>query len=131
MSTDKIIEVMARAIDENSHPVNAARAALTALQSSGYMVIEGWRPIRTAVQSCEPRLLYDGDYQMVGNYALTFRENGPWEGWYSNGEWCDPQPTNFMPLPPPPQAQGEIEERSDTDGAEQLGSSLTQNKSGT
>lgn len=88
-----------------------------------------WQLIETAVQSCEPRLLYDGADQMVGGYSLTSLADGPWGGWYSGGEYCDPQPTHWMELPSPPQAQPSDEEPAlagdEVSAADQI-ASLTQ-----
>jgi hypothetical protein len=149
MSTEKIIEVMAQAIDENSHPVNAARAALTALQSSGYMVIEGWRKPTDADKNgrelfgwrsddsevfltrytCMDAFMTDKEMEGYDEETI-FKDDWFFADFLQGGRLAeDEAPTLVMPLPPPPQAQGEIEEQSDTDGAEQPGSSLTQNKS--
>jgi hypothetical protein len=150
MSTEKIIEVMAKAMMVyaktlppassfhcllRSHRLECANAALTALQSSGYMVIEGWKPIETAPEMkgvlifgrTPPTEYGFENWRMGSGHYHDVMKRWIWEGEQVLSHWVT-KPTHWMPLPPPPQAQGEIEERSDTDGAEQPGSGLTQNK---
>jgi hypothetical protein len=146
MSTEKIIEVMAQAIDENSHPVNAARAALTALQSSGYILCQADTCVKGDPVSASPLQSGDGGEaeealalcihtlnqikdRVCGEKVPHWKD--PLSVTLSRGLIADHCDATLIHLDRilPPQAQGEIEERSDTDGAEQPGSSLTQNKS--
>jgi hypothetical protein len=134
MSTEKIIDIIAAVIVDQHRdygasgarppdwPEEAARAALTALQSSGYMVIEGWKPIDTAPKD---GTVIDLHHSKHGRIRSMYWDTDD-EFWIAEDE--DKFLTHWISLPPPPQAQGESEERSDTDGAEQLGSGLTQKK---
>jgi hypothetical protein len=129
VSTEKIIDIMMVAIaghfGEHDHPRNAAREALTALQSSGYMVIEGWKPIETAPKDGTVIDLHHSKHGRIRSMYWDTED----EFWIAEDE--DKFLTHWISLPPPPQSQREIEEpqRGDTGTAEQPGSGLTQ-KSG-
>jgi hypothetical protein len=160
MSTEKIIEVMAKAMMDyaktlppassfhcllRSHRLECANAALTALQSSGYMVIEGWRKPTEADKGGRDVIGWrsdDGEIFLTRYTCMeAFMTEKEMEGYDEEtcfaDDWFfadflqggrlakDDAPTLVMPLPPPPQAQGESEERSDTDGAESSDGGLT------
>jgi hypothetical protein len=93
--------------DEREEATKPMRAAFEALSSSGYMVVEGWKPIETAPKD---GIVIDLHHSKYGRIRSVFWEADD-EFWIAEDE--DPFITHWIPLPPPPQAQVSDEERSD------------------
>ena len=121
MTTDKLIELMAKAMRDSepgmegkSHLywIPSAKAALEALSSSGYMVVEGWKPIADGCPTDGRPILACGG--IINNGAVR-RASAYGEWWQSERAryGAKAPPTHWMPLPLPPQAKISDEERSD------------------
>jgi len=72
----------------------------------------GWQPIETAPKDGTNVLLLDvhGNYR-IGGYQLNY-QNRKWGTGWEGCDWdfkidFDPQPTHWMPLPPPPTEEAE------------------------
>lgn len=129
--TDKLIEAVARAMEKffsgadiaYGEHVEAARAALKAIEDSGTHVATQWQPIDTAPKGGgaefvgDPRwvvppaiLLYcDNGEQVVARWDWYYAEGG--RGYTDGVAWIafsEPvnqtigNPTHWMPLPSPP-----------------------------
>jgi hypothetical protein len=132
MSTEKIIEVIQEAIRSESanDPYDSdltrmAYSVLTALQSSGYMVIEGWKPKDQAPTDGTKILAWTGlGYELTEYCPSKFTRYDHVEGdlYRKREENADFWNSNYFKLwcmlPPPPQAQGESEERNAEENAE-------------
>jgi hypothetical protein len=84
-----------------------ARATAEFFSSSGYMVVEGWKPIETAPKDGTIIDLHHSKYGRIRSVSWD-RDD---EFWIAEDE--DPFITHWIPLPLPPQAQISDEERSD------------------
>lgn len=120
MDKDTLIELMAKAMRDSepgmegkSHLywIPSAKAVLQSLSSSGYMVVEGWKPIDTAPRDGTEILARDSDGMMdVVAYAWNDSKERPL---FSDMSKPARRYSIWMPLPLPPQAQISDEERSD------------------
>lgn len=64
-----------------------------------------WQPIETAPKDGTSVLLWDGEFQFTGEWMVEAIDGSHWWIATLHGQKqvaCDPQPTHWHPLPPPP-----------------------------
>jgi len=97
-----------------AHVQQANREALAQYDASA-SAQEGWRPIKTAKKWLgsnvpEYKIVSDGHYVFIG-YKHEPNYPGDPEWCDEHGEFIEPQPTHWMPLPAPPTATASDEVR--------------------
>lgn len=84
--------------------IEAHGAALLSLEQSGFMIVEGWKPIETAPENGERILIYH-EYEAAPHIVMS--DVGWWRICREHGAR---PPSGWMPLPSPPQATDETKE---------------------